>query len=304
MNSIFLFVFLVFLFGSGPYSISLQLGTVAPEPLVAYRFALAAVFLMGVALMLGRSLRFSLREHRYLALQGVLMFSFTDLLFYYAVARIPSGLAQLVMSMLIIGNVLFGALFLALPVRPRVVLGAIIGLGGIALVSWPELQGIDLTGTAPLGLAIAIAAMLSVSLGITTPARNQRAGLPVLETTGICMGYGAAVSFIVSLLLGRGFAFEFSPTFLGAFAWVTVMVTAAAFLIWLVLLGRLGHDRAAYVILLTPIVALTISTVLEDYVWTGLAVAGIALVLAGNVIVLSKVEKAPLAAVGNSGNGA
>ena len=105
-------------------------------------------------------------------------------------------------------------------------------------------------------------------------------------------------------MLGRGFAFEFSPTFLGAFAWVTVMVTAAAFLIWLVLLGRLGHDRAAYVILLTPIVALTISTVLEDYVWTGLAVAGIALVLAGNVIVLSKVEKAPLAAVGNSGNGA
>ena len=45
-------------------------------------------------------------------------------------------------------------------------------------------------------------------------------------------------------------------------------------------------DRAAYSTVLFPIVALGVSTWLEDYRWTPLAGAGVALVLLGNVIVL------------------
>ena len=298
MNTAVLFGGLVLVFGTGPYAIALQLGPVAPEVLVAYRFAAAGAMLIAVAVALGRSLRFGFRDHLFIALQGVLMFSAVDLLIYYAVARLPGGVILLVMSTLIMGNVGFGWLLLGLPIRPRVVVGALMGLVGIAMVSWPEVRDVELGGAAASGLAATIAAMVLASLGIIAAARNQRAGLPILETTGICMGYGAACSLLVALAFGRPFGWDFSPIFLGGFAWTVVPLTAMGFIVWLVLLSRLGADRSAYVILLTPIVALSISTADGDYTWTALAVVGVITVLAGNAVVLSKVRKAPLAPAG------
>ena len=57
---------------------------------------------------------------------------------------------------------------------------------------------------------------------------------------------------------------------------------------YLTLIQRIGADRAAYTTVLFPIVALGLSTWLEDYRWTPLAAAGVALVLLGNVIVLMR----------------
>ena len=295
MNTVLLFAAAVCVLGTGPYAIALQLGPVAPEMLVAYRFGAAGVMLIVVAVALRRRLRFGFRDHIYLALQGLLMFSVVDLLVYFAIARLHGGVVQLVMSMLIIGNIVFGSLFLGFPIRPRVVLGALMGLAGVALVSWPEVRDADLDGAAPLGLAAAIGAMLTASLGVITAARNQRANLPVLETTGIAMIYGAACSLIVAFALGRTPGWDWSPGFVAGFLWSAVPLTALGFVMWLVLLGRLGADRSAYVILLTPIIALGISTTVEGYTWSALSIAGVATVLAGNAVVLSKIEKAPLA---------
>ena len=300
MNTALLFSAAVLVFGTGPYAIALQLGPVAPEMLVAYRFGVAGLLLIAVTVVLRRRLRFGFRDHLYLALQGMLMFSVVDLLVYYAIARLPGGVVQLVMSMLIIGNIVFGSLFLGFPIRPRVVVGAFMGLAGMALVSWPELRDADMDGAAPLGLAAAIGAMLAASLGVLTAARNQRANLPVLETTGIAMVYGAACSVIVAFALGRTPGWDWSPGFLAGFVWLAVPLTALGFIMWLILVGRMGADRSAYVILLTPIIALAISTTVGEYTWTALSIAGVATVLAGNAIVLSKMKQAPLAPAGQT----
>ncbi len=305
MNTAVLFILLVALWGFSPFAISLQVGPVAPEVLVAYRFAGSGVLLVGAALALGRSLRFTPREHLFLALQGILMFSVVDLLFYHAVVHVPSGLVQLVVSMMIVTNILLAAVLLHMPIRRHVVVGAAMGITGIAMVSWPEIRGMELGGSGPLGIALAVGAMLAGSLSAIAAARNQRAGLPVFETTGICMLYGAACSVAVAAALGRAFAWDWSPLFLGAFAWVTVPGSAVGFVLYLLLIGRIGPDRSAYTILLLPIVALALSTVFEGFAWTSLSALGAATVLAGNVVVLSKLGRKPLvpvtlaAAIGN-----
>jgi drug/metabolite transporter (DMT)-like permease len=65
-----------------------------------------------------------------------------------------------------------------------------------------------------------------------------------------------------------------------------------AFGAYLTLLGRIGADRAAYATVLFPLVALAISTVVEDYAWTPIALAGVALVLTGNLLVLLAARRA------------
>ena len=56
------------------------------------------------------------------------------------------------------------------------------------------------------------------------------------------------------------------------------------FTAYLMLVGRIGPERAAYCTVLFPIVALAVSTVFEGYQWTALAVVGLVLVVAGNLV--------------------
>jgi hypothetical protein len=56
----------------------------------------------------------------------------------------------------------------------------------------------------------------------------------------------------------------------------------------LTLVGNIGADRASYATLLFPIIALIISTLIEGYQWTTPAVAGVAIILAGNALSLAK----------------
>ncbi len=65
---------------------------------------------------------------------------------------------------------------------------------------------------------------------------------------------------------------------------------------YLTLIGRIGAGRASYVAVVFPLLALALSTVFEDYQWTGPAAAGVALVLTGNALVLAK-PKAPESAL-------
>ena len=59
-----------------------------------------------------------------------------------------------------------------------------------------------------------------------------------------------------------------------------------AFGSFLTLLGRIGPEKAAYSMVLFPLVALGISTVFEDYRWSAAAVGGVGLVLVGNVVII------------------
>jgi drug/metabolite transporter (DMT)-like permease len=58
----------------------------------------------------------------------------------------------------------------------------------------------------------------------------------------------------------------------------------------MLLIGRIGADYAAYVMLLMPLVALVISTFFEEYQWTASAVAGVMVVLIGNLIILTPAD--------------
>jgi drug/metabolite transporter (DMT)-like permease len=61
-----------------------------------------------------------------------------------------------------------------------------------------------------------------------------------------------------------------------------------AFAAWLTLLGRIGVARASYVGVMAPVVALFVSTLFEDFRWQALTAAGVAVSIAGNVLVLRR----------------
>ena len=118
--------------------------------------------------------------------------------------------------------------------------------------------------------------------------RHKRAGIPVVESNAIGMAYGALCSLAIATILGVPFVYDPRPIFSIALVYLALAGSVIGFGCFLTLIQRIGADRAAYATVLFPIVALGLSTWLEDYRWTPLAVGGVALVLLGNVLVLMR----------------
>ena len=116
----------------------------------------------------------------------------------------------------------------------------------------------------------------------------QRRGVPMLAATAWGMTYGVAVLGLIALVRGQAFAVEWTPRYLGATVYLALFASVVAFASYLTLLRRIGAARAGYATVLFPVVALTVSTLLEGYRWTLPAALGAALALSGNVLVLRR----------------
>jgi drug/metabolite transporter (DMT)-like permease len=193
--------------------------------------------------------------------------------------------------MLILCNVVLGAIFLGNPIRTQVVLGGVVGVIGLALVFWDELAGFALSGASRLGLGLAIGAVLSASIGNVVSARNQRAGLPIVQTNAYGMAYGTIVTLVIALVRGVHFTFETSPGYLLSLLYLAIFGSVVAFGTYLTLIGRMGVDRAGYIGVVFPLVALVLSTLFEGLTWDIVALAGVAFVAGGNALVLGRRRK-------------
>lgn len=291
MTNLLLYAVTVAVWGSSWLAVKYQLGVVAPEASILYRFALASLILVVFCRAARRPLRFGARAHAFMALQGLLLFCINYVLIYLGTQYLTSGLVAVLFSTVVVMNILLGALLFGQPIRGRVMIGALIGLPGIALVFWPEIAGFAGARTGALGLALTLLGTLSASLGMLMSGRNQRHGLPVLQANTFGMIYGTAFTGLYCLVAGIPFAFDTAPLYVGSLLFLAVFATVIGFWSYLTLLGRIGADRAGYASVLFPVVALALSTVYEGFRWTPEAAFGIAMVLVGNALVLSERAK-------------
>jgi drug/metabolite transporter (DMT)-like permease len=118
--------------------------------------------------------------------------------------------------------------------------------------------------------------------------RHQRRGLEILSTNTYAMFYGALVMAAISLFNGDRFMPDLSVRYLGSLLYLAIFGSVIAFGAYFTLVGRIGASQAAYSTLLFPLVALTLSTLYEGYVWHANAVIGLVLILLGNLVMFAK----------------
>lgn len=281
-----LYVTLVVVWGTSWYAIRHQLGEVAPVVSLLWRFLLAAALAMLVALWRGERMAYSLKRHLWFALAGVLLFSTNFVMFYLAGRHVPTGLLAVVFALASPINLGLAALFFGKPVELRVLLGAAIGVSGVALLYAPEIMGTGFDLAALGGLALALAGTVSFCLGNMVSSVTQRAGVSDYPATAWGMSYGALWLLALCLATGAEFRIEWTADYLISLVWLAVGASVVAFIAYLALIKRIGPAKAGFATVLFPVVALAISSVLEDYHWTPLAGLGVALVAAGNVVTL------------------
>ena len=290
-HSASLYLSAVLIWGSTWFAIKFQLGVVAAEVSLVYRFGIAAIILLLFCLFSGRSLKYSLSQHGFIALQGLFLFSSNYLVFYWATGLLTSGIVALMFSTVILMNIVNGALFMGARVRPRVIVGALFGIAGIAAIFWSEVSGVGDSADTWRGLWMCLLATYFASIGNIVSARNQKKYIPVIQTNAWGMAYGALIMALYALIGGVDFNYDPAPAYTISLLYLAVFGSILAFGSYLTLVGRIGADKAAYAAVLFPVIALGLSTLFEDYQWTLRALFGFALVLLGNYVVLSRPGK-------------
>lgn len=288
MTNFLLYAATVLFWGTSWIAVQFQLGSVAPEVSVAYRFILAAIILVGFCVVTGKRMRFDTRTHGLFVVQGALLFSTNFYLIYLGSQYLASGLVSVAFSTLSVFNIVNSAVLFKNPMKPRVVIGALTGFSGLCLVFAPEFESFSVDDKSMIGLLWCLGGTLSASFGMMLSLRNKIAGIPMVQTNAWGMVYGAAFMVLIAVVLGREFTLDLSPAYLLSLGHLSLLATVVAFATYLTLQSRIGPDKAAYVTVLFPILAIAISTVVEGYVLTPLAATGFVLVLWGNLLVMTR----------------
>jgi drug/metabolite transporter (DMT)-like permease len=142
---------------------------------------------------------------------------------------------------------------------------------------------------------ICIGGIISASLGNILSAYKQKKKIPVLQANAFGMLYGGLSMFIIVMALHKPISFEFSASYILSMFYLAAFGSIVAFSSYLKLLGEIGPDRSVYIIIITPAIAIVISTIFEGYVWDIFAVIGIILLFSGNFLVLRFKSKKLLA---------
>ena len=283
-----LFAIPALIWGSTWYAITFQLGTVDPLYSVSYRFILAGILLISYCGIRGISLRFSIQQHLRILQQALLLFGLNYWMTYQAEQYITSALVAIMFSLIIFMNIVFGRIFLKNPVNMQVVGGAIMGLSGTILIFYPELIDYKAGSKTLLGIGLAAVGVVSASLGNITSAANQRHELPIIPTNALGMLYGGLAMFILATVTGRPIGFDWGLPYVLSLVYLAVFGSVIAFGAYLTLIGKIGPDKAAYALVIVPLIAILISVLLEGYQLQLISILGIGLLIGGNVVALRK----------------
>lgn len=290
MRVLALYVSIVLIWGTTWIAITFQLGVVAEEVSVAYRFLLGSASLFAYALLSGRQVKIPLHQYGNVIITGMLMFSANYMFTYYAINYVSSGLVAVAFSLMVVSNAIMEWLFFKSPLERRLLIASALGVTGVSCIFWPEISTLSLTDTVVTGIALSIVAVLFASLGNMGAIRNNKRKLPLVAVNAHGMAWGALASATTALLLGQEFNFSFETGYVVSLLYLSIFGSAVAFGCYLALLRTIGSARAAYTTVLFPIVALLISTIFEDFHWSALAIAGVLFIVAGNWLALTRVN--------------
>ena len=285
-STLSLYAVCVLIWGTTWFAITAQIEAIAPEPGVAIRFALAAAVLFGWCRWRGIGLRFAPRLQALFALQGLTGLCVNYICIYHAERFVVSGVVAVGYAASPLVGLVAARLFLGTRMSRRVAAGGALGLSGVALIFAHEFGRLGASADVVLGAVLTAAAVLLSSASTIAAARYQREGISSWAPLAWAMAWGSLGSFVATAATGRSWHVEWSPAFVASLAYLALAGSVVTFGAFYALVHRIGPARAGYIGVLTPVVALFVSSVFEGFAWTDETVAGVALAIAGNVIAM------------------
>ena len=286
------FITFTLIWGSTWIVIRDQLGTVAPQWSVTYRFIIAAAAMFAITGWKGDPLRLPRRDWPVVATIGVFQFCVNFNAVYIAEHFITSGLVATVFALLLIPNSLLAWAMLGQRPGGRFLACSAIAIAGIGLLFLQELRRDQASDAAVLaGIGFTLIGIMGASVSNVLQATERVRHIPIMTMLAWAMTVGAVADGTLALAIAGPPTVEWSWSYWVGLIWLAVFASALCFSLYFPVVRKIGPGKAAYSSALVPIVAMTFSTLFEGYRWTLLSASGAALAIGG--IILAVMSRRP-----------
>jgi probable blue pigment (indigoidine) exporter len=169
-------------------------------------------------------------------------------LLFVAAYRLPGGVAAVLGAVQPLLVALLAVPLLGRPLRARTLALGAAGVAGVALVVLTDAARLD-----AVGVLAGLVATACMGTGVVLTQRWGRP-VPVLAFTGWQLAAGGLLLLPLALAV-EGLPATVTAGQLGGFAYLAVVNTALAYVLWLRGIGSLPADRVSFLGLLSPVVA-------------------------------------------------
>lgn len=191
---------------------------------------------------------------------------------FVAAYRLPGGVAGTVLSSQPLIVVILASLLLSSPVRLSNIIGALVGMGGVALLVLTPSAALD-----AIGVAAGLAGAASMALG-SVLARRWRPPVSPLTFTAWQLTAGGLLLLPAVVLAGQPIPVPTITSFLGL-VWLGLVGAALTYALWFRGIGRLPPSVVSSLLFLSPLTAVLLGWSLLGQTLTVLQIVGIALVI-------------------------
>lgn len=280
------FLLVAAIWGSTWWVITGQIDTVPASWSIAWRFMLATPAMFAVALLAGKSPRLERSAHLLAASVGLFQICFNFNFVYLAELHLTSGIMAVIFSLIFVPNALMARAFLGEPVTRRFLLGSVIATAGIAMLLAHEWRLSPLGGDVPWGIFLGATGVFAASVANIIQASRLGKGLPMASMLAWAMLYGTIINIAWAWLSEGVPIIPTDARFWLGLAYLALAGSVVTFPLYYGLVREIGAGRAAYNGVAVVIIAMCISTVVEGYQWSALAIGGAILSLVGLVIAM------------------
>ena len=288
MNYILYFGVILF-WGSSWFAIKFQLGIVPETISIAYRFYIASFILIIFCFFFKITFNLRLNQIKWITLQGFFLFSLNYYFIYLGTNFVKTGLVAVIFSTVSIFVLINGIIFFKEKINNNVLLGALIGIFGLILIFNKELQLYAFNNELIIGIILCLIGTYFASIGMLISQRNHKNNIPLVQNNTLSMFIGATFVLVIASSTGNKIIFDFDIKYISSLFYLSIIGSVLGFGFYLKLLNNIGAGKASYVNVVTPILALFISTLYENYTWDILNSFGLILVIFGNIIIFRKI---------------
>ncbi len=276
-------VLLGLIWGSSFLWIKIAIGEIPPASLVAWRMTLGAAGMLAFLLAVGRRLPSSRAGLAKLAVLGLINTALPIFLISWGEQFIDSGTAAVFNSLMPLFSLLLAGVVLKVePVSALRVTGVAIGFGGAVLLASRELA-LRADPSALIGtLAVAVAAASYAAGG--SYARHSMRGMHRYEVAAGSLVFATIYAWILALVADGGIILPTQPGPIIAVLWLGLIGSFIAYLLYFLLIERLGATVAGMVTYMFPVVGVALGVIFLGELLDWRLAAGTGLVVAGIVV--------------------
>ena len=280
------FVLTGLIWGSTWYVITGQIDGVPAAWSVFYRFALATPALFLVAILMKRRLALSRPEHLVAAFVGVFQFSGNFLFVYHSEHYVTSGVVALMFGLMMVPNALLARFIIGEKLPGGFILGSAVAIIGVSVLLLNEWRTAPLGDGVGWGIFLAMVGILAASVANVLQANATGRAVPMVSLLAWAMLYGTIFDLGFAALTAGPPPMPTRPDYWAGIIYLALIGSVVTFPLHYNLVREIGAGKTAYNAILTILVAMLISTVLEGYQWTFWTLAGMGLAVIGMVVAL------------------